>query len=524
MAGPFQRVKPLILIADDQEAERFLLREVLEPAGFDIVEAEDGPAALQLFAEWKPDLVMLDVMMPAMNGFDVCQAIRKLPGGRNTPILMATALDDIESIDESYRVGATDFIGKPIKWAVLPHHVRYMLRAYETVKNLIMSEHRLAEAQRIAGLGSFRWLPHAASIQCSAELCRMFGLGEHARTVSVRSLLRRVHAADRRAVIQAVRGGLAGERIDLDHRVVTPGGEVRTLALRAEPITWGDETGFLQGSFQDISERKRIEVELATARDQARSADHAKTAFLAAMSHELRTPLNAIIGFSDLIAQQAFGPISQGRYIDYARNAGKAGQQMLSVVNDVLMIAQLEADRFELVLETVDLAEPARATVAAFRRTEAGAAHDIAVAVRGAPRPVRADERAVTQILQKLLSNAAKFSASGTAIDVTIGPGSGACTRLSVVDRGIGITAEMAELALRPFRQADGWLARKYEGTRLGLSIVNALIERHGGRLTIDSVPGQGTCVSVDLPSVCEDERSWRKTTGKPQSATLAAG
>jgi signal transduction histidine kinase len=524
MAGSFQRVNPLILIVDDDETERFLQREVLEPAGFDIIEAKSGTAALQLFAECKPDLVVLDVVMPEINGFDVCQAIRTLPGGRDAPVLMATALDDIDSIDQAYRAGATDFIGKPINWPMLPHHVRYMLRAHETLKNLIVSEQHLAEAQRIAGIGNFRWLPHTTRIECSAELCRMFGLEGRAPSLSVRSLLRRIPAADRRAVIRAVRGGLDGERIDLDHRVVPPGEEVRILCLRAEVTTADDETAYLQGSFQDITERKRVEIELAMARDQARSADAAKTAFLAAMSHELRTPLNAIIGFSDLIAQQAFGPIAQDRYVDYARNTGKAGQQMLGVVEDVLTIAQLEAGRFELVLESIDLAEVAETTIAAFRQTEAASKHDITVAVSGAPRPVRADRRAVTQMLQNLLSNAVKFSADGTVIRVTIGAESGASTQLSIADQGIGITSEMAELAVRPFRQVDGRLERKYGGTGLGLSIVNALIERHGGQLIIDSALGEGTCVSLDFPSVTEEAKPWREMTEKRRTTEVVAG
>jgi signal transduction histidine kinase len=524
MAGPFRRATSLILIADDDETERFLLREVLEPAGFDIIEAKTGAAALQLFAECKPDLVVLDVMMPEMNGFDACQGIRASPGGRNAPVLMATALDDIDSIAQAYRAGATDFIGKPINWPVLPHHVRYMLRAHETLENLIVSQQHLAEAQRIAGIGNFRWLPHAASIECSVELSRMFGFGDRAGSVSVKSLLRRIPAADRRAVIRALRGGLDGERIDLDHRVVPPGGEVRTLCLRAEVATADDETAYLQGSFQDITERKRIEIDLAQARDQARSADAAKTAFLAAMSHELRTPLNAIIGFSDLIAQQAFGPISQDRYVDYARNTGTAGLQMLGVVDDVLTIAQLEAGRFELVLESIDLVEAADATVAEFRQTEAGSKHDIAVAVSRAPCPVSADRQAVKQMLQKLLSNAAKFSPGGTAIRVTIGAESGAATRLSVADQGIGITAEMAELVVRPFHQADSRFAREYGGTGLGLSIVNALIKRHSGRLTIDSTPSRGTCVSLDFPRFREDARPQRVMTEQPRTTELVAG
>ena len=525
MLSYLRRARPLLLIADDDEMERFLQREVLERAGFDIIEANSGAAALELFAEHKPDLVMLDVMMPEMNGFEACQAIRALPGGQNAPVLLATALDDIDSIDQAYRAGATDFIGKPINWPVLPNRVRYMLRAHETLENLTLSQQYLAEAQRIAGIGNFRWVPHTMSIECSAELCRMFGLGDGAGSVSVKSLLRRIPAADRSAVIRAVIRGLGGEKIDLDTRIVPPGEEeARTLCWRAEVMTAVDGTAYLRGSFQDITDRKRVEVALAEARDEARSADVAKTAFLAVMSHELRTPLNAIIGFSDLIAQQALGSITQTRYVDYARNTGKAGLQMLSIVDDVLTIAQLEADRFELVLEPVDLTDAVEDTVAAFRETEAGSVHEITVAVSGTPGPVSADRWAVQQMLQKLLSNAAKFSLGGTAIRVTIGPEGSASTHLSVADQGIGISPEMAKLVVRPFHQADSRLAREYGGTGLGLSIVNALIKRHGGLLTIDSAPSKGTCVSLHFPGAREDIRPPRAMIKQPGTTELLAG
>src|SRR4030081_3671229 len=154
MADSSQRAGPLILIADDDETERFLQRQGLESEGFEIIEAKNGQGALQALNEGKPDLVTLDVMMPEMSGFEVCQAIRTLPGGRNTPVLMATALDDVDSIESAFRVGATDFIGKPINWTVLPHRVRYLLGAHETLQNLIVSQQRLAEAQRIAGGGN----------------------------------------------------------------------------------------------------------------------------------------------------------------------------------------------------------------------------------------------------------------------------------------------------------------------------------------------------------------------------------
>ena len=524
MPDSFGRTRPLILIVDDDAMERFLQREVLESAGFEVIEAASGAVAVKLFADSRPDLVVLDVMMPEMNGFEVCEAIRGLPGGGNAPVLMATALDDIGSIDQAYRAGATDFIDKPITWPVLPHHVRYMLRAHETLDHLTVSQQHLAEAQRIAGIGSFRWPLHTMSIECSEELCRMFGLSDRAEWVSVRTLLRRIPAADRTAVIQAVRRGFDGETINLDHQVVSSSGEVRTLCMRAELTSASNETAYLRGSFQDITERKRVEVELASARDEARSADGAKTTFLATMSHELRTPLNAIIGFSELIAQQAFGPIAQGRYVDYARDTGKAGQQMLAIVDDVLTMAQLEANRFELVLEPVDLSDIVETTVSAFRMTEAASQHEIVIAAKGSPRPIGADRHAVRQMLQKLLSNAAKFSPAGTLIRVTIDGESDTVTRLSVADQGIGITAEMAELVLRPFHQADTRLARGYGGTGLGLSIVNGLIACHGGRLTIDSVPSKGTRVSLDFPPLRSDARWPPAIIDQPSYPRLVAG
>jgi two-component system cell cycle sensor histidine kinase PleC len=246
------------------------------------------------------------------------------------------------------------------------------------------------------------------------------------------------------------------------------------------------------------------------------SASRHKSEVFANMSHELRTPLNAIIGFSDMIVQEAFGPIGEDRYIDYARNVEKAGQQMLGFVIDVLTIAQLEARRFELRRDRLDLAELAETVLAEFRQSDEGQQHELTLSVTGSPPPVFADRRAVEQMLAKLLSNAAKFSPAGTDISVTIAPVGEHETRLSVVDRGTGISRETAELAVIPFRQVDGRLARKQGGTGLGLSIVNGLIDEHGGRLTIDSEPGKGTVVSLDFPGFMAEA-------GSPGEAARAA-
>ena len=143
-----RRSMPLVLVIDDDEMQRFLYREALEPAGFEIVEADGGTAAIAIFGEVTPEVVLLDVLMPGMNGFDTCRAIRAMPTGTTTPILMATGLDDIESIELSYQAGATDFISKPIKWPLLPHRVRYALRADEMLTSLEAARDKAQAADR----------------------------------------------------------------------------------------------------------------------------------------------------------------------------------------------------------------------------------------------------------------------------------------------------------------------------------------------------------------------------------------
>ena len=133
------------------------------------------------------------------------------------------------------------------------------------------------------------------------------------------------------------------------------------------------------------------------------------------MSHELHTPINAIIGFSELIAQELCGPISQLKYIEFAQNIRTAGQRVLAVFLDILTMAELEAERFQLKLEKIDLCEVAEATVAEFRQTDPGAGCEIILEKSGAGLSIHADQRAVRQMVLKLLSNAAKFSAAGTA-------------------------------------------------------------------------------------------------------------
>jgi len=143
-----------VLIVDDDCTTRLLVRETLEEAGFEVSETGDGKEALELFDRTNPDLVLLEVQLPGVDGFILCKQIRRHPEGWNTPILMMTGLDDIEAIRRAYDTGATDFISKPCNWLVLSYRVRYMLRASRILKDLSKSRASLSQAQQIAQMGS----------------------------------------------------------------------------------------------------------------------------------------------------------------------------------------------------------------------------------------------------------------------------------------------------------------------------------------------------------------------------------
>lgn len=149
--------KPRILMVDDDAGARRLTRATLNKAGFDVIEAANGALALELLQQSLPDLVLMDVSMPVMDGFDACAALRALPGGQRVPVTMITGLDDTQSIERAFEVGATDFITKPINWSVLPHRVRYMLRASVAINTLEQHQRRLSNAQRIGEMGDWEW-------------------------------------------------------------------------------------------------------------------------------------------------------------------------------------------------------------------------------------------------------------------------------------------------------------------------------------------------------------------------------
>ncbi|HUN48268.1 MAG TPA: ATP-binding protein, partial [Stellaceae bacterium] len=248
--------------------------------------------------------------------------------------------------------------------------------------------------------------------------------------------------------------------------------------------------------------KRRLEAttgSLEAALQAAAAGSQAKSQFLAAMSHELRTPLNAVIGFAEMLTSEIFGPLGDARYRDYTGSIAQAGHHLLGLINDILDFSKLDAGRLELHEDAIDPSEAIEAA-SALMRSQAG---DAGLTLDYRPEPdlpmMRVDLRRVRQVLLNVLGNAVKFTPSGGAIRISAARRGGDLV-IAVADNGIGIAPDDIPKALERFGQVDNSLARRYEGTGLGLPLSKRLMQLHDGELEIDSVLGQGTTITLVFP------------------------
>jgi diguanylate cyclase (GGDEF)-like protein len=253
---------PRVLIADDDPAMRLLAEEALKHIGISSICAEDGAQALELFKAERPDIILLDVMMPEMDGLEVCRAIRAQPEGTDIPIAMVTCLDDIQSIKDAYEAGANDFITKPINWIVLNERVRFMYKSAKNAEALIKSQKLLSDAQRIAQLGSWEWELENDIFRCSEQLYRIFEIKTPSEPVSWNLLMKQVVPDDLKIVRQNIQTAKnRGIPFNLDFRIYCNGSSEKTLSLQVEVASFKEDSpSVLAGTFQDITERKRAEL------------------------------------------------------------------------------------------------------------------------------------------------------------------------------------------------------------------------------------------------------------------------
>lgn len=271
----------------------------------------------------------------------------------------------------------------------------------------------------------------------------------------------------------------------------------RIIEIRKERAQDGGVVDLLT----DVTRARQSERDLRHAKEQAEVANRAKSEFLANVSHELRTPLNAIIGFAEMMTNQMLGPIGQPRYQEYAADIRDSGGHLLSLINDILDMARIEAGRLNLHEEPVDL--PAMLDACTKLVEERARRGDVTVetAIQRPIPKLLADKRMVKQILLNLLSNAVKFTPRGGRVTVAAWNDDAGRVTIQTSDTGIGMTAEEIGMALTPFHRSESAFNRRFEGTGLGLPITKSLVDAHGAGFRIESEPDVGTRCAVVFPA-----------------------
>ncbi len=258
------REKPLVLVVDDDLSLRLSMCAALTKAGFDTVEAENGRDAIGLYQTGKPDLILLDVVMPEMDGFETCATIRNLPGGKYTQILMVTGLDDTESIERAFEVGANDFVSKPINWVMLGHRGKYMLRAGRAIQELNRSRHRLAKTQELAKLGNWEIDLINNWFHCSPEARRLLGLSDDGRQITYKDFLAPVIAQEQDEIKAKIDAAIKFNRpFGINYRVIHPDGTQRHILNRGDIFFNEDGVAeMILGAVQDVTQLKNAEEEI----------------------------------------------------------------------------------------------------------------------------------------------------------------------------------------------------------------------------------------------------------------------
>ena len=390
---------------------------------------------------------------------------------------------------------------------------RDLLQRRRTEELLRSSEERFELAVRGSNDGIWDWNILTNKAYYSPRSRSMLGIGQEVVANPVPDWERKIHPDDRDQALAAVAAHLEGltPTLEFEHRVRQPDGSYRWILTRGSRLC--DPSGNpyrMAGSHTDITARKiaeeetlKLNTELAIANRnlelrnrEVERADQLKSEFLANMSHELRTPLNAIIGFSDLLATEVSGPLTdkQKRFIGHVRNGA---QHLLALINDILDLSKIESGQLELECQTFSLSEALHEVLSVVQSL--ALAKGVHLEQEGENPSIYGDRVRVKQILYNLLSNAVKFTPQRGTVRITCAEAEG-FARITVTDTGLGIRSEDQKTIFEEFRQVGESTRGVREGTGLGLAITKRLVEQHGGAIWVESELGKGSRFNFTLP------------------------
>ena len=434
-----------ILIVEDSPTQAERLRRLIQSMRYKARVAGNGRLALEAIRERKPHLVLSDIVMPEMDGYALCRAIKTDPDLRDIPVILVTSLMDPKDIIRGIECGSDNFIRKPYAEDYLLNRIGHMLMNQKLRKNQNM------EVGIALYLGDQKHFINAERQQILDLL-----ISTYEQAVQVNSELQ---ARERQV-------------IELNMRLAHHAGELET-----------------------------INREIALKNLELAEASRMKSAFIANMSHELRTPLNAIIGFTGALLMKLPGPLTaeQDKQLNTIRTSAR---HLLSLINDILDVAKIEAGKVTLELETVQCQQLVTDVVDTLRPLAVQKGLALEIDLAPGAMVLETDRRALTQILLNLGNNAIKFTETGTVrVTLALRPGDGQnVIEFSVADSGAGIREEDQSKLFQAFSQLDSTSTRHAEGAGLGLYLCQNLANLIGGSLFFKSDFGRGSTFTLALP------------------------
>ncbi|MDZ7960345.1 MAG: response regulator [Aulosira sp. DedQUE10] len=537
-----------ILLVDDHSENLLALEAILESLGQNLVRATSGAQALRCLLNQDFAVILLDVQMPEMDGFETATLIRQRERSRHTPIIFLTAFSTNDSmVFKGYSLGAVDYLFKPIEPEILKSKVAAFVDLFQKTAKVERQANQLAALNADLRKSEEQFSSLSACSPVGIFLTDITGnctytnpryqtiLGISAQDCLGTGWLRSLRPEDREEIFaEWSAAAQQGREYYSEFSIVTADGVLRWLTLRSSPMlsNEGEVIGYV-GTVEDISDRKQAEEERAklireqAALKEAETTNRMKDEFLATLSHELRTPLNSILGWSKLLRNRKLDEKATARALETIERNARLQEQLIEDILDVSRIIRGKlvlnicpvnlVTVIETAVETVRLQAEAKNILFEFAMPAAGVAiaptaqenipknkdnngHFSLTNHLSSPFMVSGDPDRLQQVVWNLLTNAIKFTPENGSVKIILST-INRQAQIQVSDTGIGIKSDFIRYVFDRFRQADGSTTRSHTGLGLGLAIARHLVELHRGTIHADS-PGeeQGATFTVKLP------------------------